>query len=91
MYQIPRSPESAGALQSLSQESKENIAKIKAAAPKIKTVCDESLVLLGAPIMQESMARILLGKLEDPKRRGERLHLIDAHDALFHLKPGRHF
>ena len=84
MYEIPYSQD--GSQRSLTAESKESNARIKNATPKIKTMCNENLIFLGALILQESLDRVLLEKLEDLKRMSERLSPIDVHDALVLLK-----
>ena len=44
------------------------------------------LLLLGAPILDQSMEEVLMSKLEDLNRMAERLLTVDSHDALFLLK-----
>ena len=47
---------------------------------------DESLTLLGAPIMEAAADQVLTAKFEDLRRMGQRLEEIDRHDALFLLR-----
>ena len=55
-------------------------------APNIKVLEDESLTLLGAPILDEATDGVLSKKLEDLALMMKRLKTIDSHDALFLLK-----
>ena len=53
--------------------------------PEIELVNNETLTLLGAPIMEEAVGHVLEEKLNDLDRMGERLKQLDYHDALFLL------
>ena len=55
-------------------------------APGIKLKTKENLTLLGAPIHPEASESIMREKLESLELMGERLEMMDAHDALFLLK-----
>ena len=52
----------------------------------MELLTDETLTLLGAPIKEAAVGKVLKEKLEDLERMGERLKEIDAHDALFLLR-----
>ena len=60
--------------------------QIKRNMPNIKTMHRNDLLLLGAPIYEEAADNVLLEKLEDLRRMGERLDFIDAQDAVFLLR-----
>ena len=62
------------------------LSSFQSEAPGIKVLNNESLTLLGAPIMAEAVEGVLKQKLEDLKLMVERLTLIDPHDALFLLR-----
>ena len=71
---------------SLDQNSQKAISDIKMVAPDIKSVDNKNLLLLGAPILEESIEGVLMDKLDNLKLMVERLKKLDAHDALFLLK-----
>jgi hypothetical protein len=54
--------------------------------PDIKRIGQEELNLLGAPVMPESIEKVLTSKLESLKLMSKRLELLDAHDAMYLLK-----
>ena len=70
----------------LSQVTVSSLERIKSAAPGIKEVQENNLVLLGAPILQAAVDGVLLAKLEDLKRMTGRLQSLDVHDAIFLLR-----
>ena len=62
------------------------LATLQQLAPEIKQVDEESLTLLGAPIMRQAGEGVFRSKLNDLQIMLERLTQIDAHDAIFLLR-----
>ena len=60
--------------------------RFQSRAPGIKTLTDNNLTLLGAPLTEAASDAIMMEKLDALKLMGERLAMIDSHDALFLLK-----
>ena len=60
--------------------------RFESRTPGIKILSNANLTLLGAPLTKEASDEIMRSKLEALQRMGERLRMIDAHDALFLLK-----
>jgi hypothetical protein len=55
-------------------------------APGIKVLPKDTLTLLGAPILDASVDVVLAQKIADLIRLGNRLTILDPHDALFLLR-----
>ena len=62
------------------------LATLQQLAPEIKQIDEESLTLLGAPILRQAGEGVFRSKLNDLQLMLERLVQIDAHDAIFLLR-----
>ena len=70
----------------MSSNQQQVLDNFKALAPNIKVLSEETLTLLGAPVLPESENHVLQKKLDDLARMSGRLEELDVHDALFLLK-----
>ena len=65
---------------------REVTAKFQSKTPGIKELSNDNLTLLGAPLTEAACDEVMEVKLDELRLMGERLAMIDAHDALFLLR-----
>ena len=67
----------------LPESQQQTLDAFRELAPAIKLLNEETLTLLGAPILPESENQVLPTKFDDLERMFGRLEELDVHDALF--------